>query len=189
MQRHILAIDPGTTESAFVVLREDYVIAKKGKIPNERMLQIVYEFDFDAIVIECMEARTFFNTKGDSTPHKVGNETYETCYWIGRFMEAANRRGLPVQRVTRGEEKSRLIPSRKNKLPPLPKPEPKSPDTKIRASLVRRFAKFDKATGKGRKKCPDVFYGFKTDIWMAFAVGVVYLDREKEETLKRARRG
>lgn len=181
--RNILAIDPGTTQSAYAGMREDYSLIAAADVDNDVVLNLISLGGYDVLVIECMEARTFFNSKNDGKkrpPQKIGNETYETCYWIGRFMEAALRAGMDVQRVTRGEEKSRIIPTKKNKLPPLPEPVPKGTDPQIRAGLIQRFAKFDKRNGRGKAKEKDVFYGFAGDMWSAFAVGVVYLDREKD---------
>lgn len=182
----LLAVDPGTTESAYVGMKSDYEIITKAKVPNEKLLELITLGCYDALVIECMEARTLNVGRADAPPQKIGNETYETCYWIGRYMEAAYRRGMDVHRVTRGEEKSALIPTKKNKLPPLPPPVPKSVDAKIRAGLIRRFAKHDMINGKGKANNRDTFYGFKADMWAACAVGVTYLDRCKKQALKKA---
>jgi len=178
-----LAVDPGTTESAYVVMHEDYSTSAHAKVPNQQLLNLINEGEFQELVIECMESRAPTDKRGNQSV--IGWTTYETCYWIGRFMEAASRRGMPVYRVMRTEEKSRIIPTKKNRLPPLPPPVPDSTDGKIRHGLIARFAKFDKKNGKGRAGCRDTFYGFKADEWSAFAVGVVHLDKLREEALKR----
>ena len=141
----ILAIDPGTKESACVGLRTDYSIITAEKIPNQKVLEMIELGDHEVMVIECMEPRTLNVSKSrvNAPYQRVGDETYETCIWIGRFMEAAYRRGMDVHRVMRSEERRMLIPSRKNKLPPLPEPVPKSVDAQIRAALVQRFAKHE----------------------------------------------
>ena len=179
-----LAVDPGTTESAYCGMNDDYSLRSAAKVPNDKLLQLISLGGYDALVIECMEARTLNVKKPDpdgkpQPPQKVGDETYETCIWIGRFMEAAYRRNMSVHRVYRSEERRTLVPSKQNKLPPLPAPVPKSIDAQVRMALIRRFARHDRKNGKGRKNCPDVFYGFKTDMWNAFAVGVVHLDKVK----------
>ena len=165
-----MAIDPGTTMSAYVVLNDDYSVMAFGKRPNEEVLRFVQHALIDEIVIECMEARHI--ERG-----VIGDETYETCIWIGRFIQAAYSRDIGVNRVYRREERSRLIPSKKNKLPKLPEWAGKSADAQIRASLIQRFAIFDKKNGKGTKDNPDIFYGFSADVWQAYAVGVVHLDK------------
>ena len=181
---HLLAIDPGTTESAYVVMRGDYSPLSHAKVPNDQLLDFVYAGVFDVLVIECMESRAPRDNKGKQ--NVIGWTTYETCYWIGRFMEAAVSRGIPIFRVMRTEEKSRIIPTKKNRLPPLPSPVPRSIDSKIRNGLIARFAKFDKKNGKGKANCKDTFYGFKADEWSAFAVGVVFLDKQREAAVKKA---
>ena len=49
-------------------------------------------------------------------------------------------------------------------------------DKRIKDALVSRFAKGVQNMGKGTKKNPGWFYGFKKDLWQAYAVGITYYD-------------
>lgn len=176
--RVILAIDPGTSKSAYCMMRTDYSIISAAKVDNDDALKLVKIGEYDGLVIECMEARHVQNGV-------IGAETYDTCYWIGRYMQAAIDRGKPVNRVYRADERKRLVPTKKNKLPPHPSTVGQSADAQIRATLIRRFAKHDLKNGKGKAACKDTFYGFHADMWSACAVGVVHLDKQQEEQLRR----
>lgn len=151
----IIAIDPGNIESAYVVLDENYKILDFGKLANEALKFIVKDIEYDHFVIEMIA----------SYGMAVGREVFDTCVWIGQFWESAQ---APIKdKIYRKEEKINLCGSMKAK------------DTNIRQALIDRFAKHDLKNGKGTKKNPDTFYGFKSDIWAAMAVGVTYLDKIK----------
>ena len=148
----ILAIDPGTTESAYVICGEDYKPLYIGKVKNGEMLEIIENYDYDELVIEMIA----------SYGMAVGREVFETCVWIGRFWEASTAQKKSY--IYRKDEKMNLCGSTRAK------------DTNIRVALIDRFAKHDLKNGKGTKQNPDWFYGFKKDIWAAYAVAVMYLD-------------
>ena len=91
----------------------------------------------------------------------VGKEVFDTCVWIGRFVELARLQNIEVEYIYRKDEKMNICHSMKAK------------DSNIRQALIDRFGVV------GTKKNPGWFYGFKADIWSAYAVGITYLDLEK----------
>lgn len=158
----ILAIDPGNIESGYCVL-DGYRPVKFGKIPNDGFKNLFDDlFGCDVAVIEMVE----------SYGMPVGREVFDTVRWIGKFEAYAEKYLMDVEFVTRKEEKLAICHSMK------------ANDATIRQALVDRFAPGTPNHGKGSKKEKGFFYGFKADMWSAFAVGVTYLDRKKEENFK-----
>jgi hypothetical protein len=142
----ILAIDPGNTESAYVLMGEDYKPVKFGKIPNVDMLEEIGWTQMKTkIVIEMIA----------SYGMAVGKEVFDTCVWIGRYTQKC---GGTAEYVYRKDVKLNLCGQTKAK------------DANIIQALKDRFG--DKGTAKQK----GWFYGFKKDIWQAYAVGVTYLD-------------
>lgn len=158
----IIAIDPGTTESGFCVL-EGYKPLRFGKAANEEILESL------SVMRNAKSPEWVVFEMVESFGNAVGQTIFETCVWIGRFMEIATRRGYKCDRVFRSEEKINLCQSRKAK------------DSNIRVALIDRFADHDKKRGKGTKNNPDWFYGFAKDAWMAYAAGVTWIDKKQEE--------
>ncbi len=145
----ILAIDPGSTESAFVFLTDNYDIVHFGKWKNHEVLNRARDGGHDTLVIEMIA----------SYGMPVGAEVFETCVWIGRFIQASN---CKVERLYRKEVKLHLCNSVKAK------------DSNIIQALKDRFG------DKGTKSMPGFFYGFSKDIWQSMAAAVVYIDRQQE---------
>ena len=157
----VLAIDPGNIESAYVLMNDSYEIFQFGKIGNINMFEIIEETMPDIVVIEMVA----------SYGMAVGATVFETVFWIGRFYEASIREWSGCNRVYRKDVKMNLCGQTRAK------------DSNIRRALIDRFAKHDFKNGKGTKKNPDWFYGFKADIWQAYAVGVTYIDSELEKCI------
>ena len=170
MRNKILAIDPGTTESGCVVVEHDgHEISKvlRGeKIANELLLaQLPHYVGSCDIAVEMVA----------SYGMAVGREVFETCVWIGRFMQAAGSlRPADVERsrIYRTDEKSTLCHSQKAK------------DSNIVQALVDRYAYGQPNFGKGTKRAPGFFYGFKKDTWQAMAVAVTYFDTRVRRQLE-----
>ena len=152
----LLAIDPGCDKSAWVIMDSDtYQPVAFGKENNDMLLGRIAEIEADSAVIEMVA----------SYGMAVGREVFETCLWIGRFIEALARVRLLPEQVYRRDEKLALCGDSRAK------------DANIRRALIDRFARHDRKNGKGTKSKPDWFYGFRADIWQAYAVGVTWLDR------------
>lgn len=153
----ILAIDPGDTQSAYCVIdAETYKPYRFDKVDNNDMISIIelYGSIVNKVAIEMVA----------SYGMPVGREVFNTCVWIGRFIQKASGMMLTPDLVYRAQEKLNICKS------------PKANDATIRKALIDRFAKHDLKNGKGTKKNPDWFYNFRADIWAAYAVGVTFLD-------------
>lgn len=160
--KYILAIDPGNVQSAYCLIDEEYRIIEAAKAPNievQQAIDRIAQNDDVEVVIEKVACYGM----------PVGKEVFDTCEWIGRFAEQLHNYwpGYEAKYIYRQEEKKLICHSMT------------AADSNIRRALIDRFAKFDFKNGKGTKKEPDFFYGFKADMWAAFAVGVTYLDKLK----------
>lgn len=133
-----------------------YKPIESGKIKNETLEMGFWnqnQYKIDKLVIEMIA----------SYGMAVGKEVFETCVWIGRFVELARLQNIETEYIYRKDEKMNLCHSMKAK------------DSNIRQALIDRFGPV------GTKKNPGWFYGFKKDIWSAYAVGITYLDMMKLE--------
>lgn len=153
----ILAIDPGNIESAYVIVENDLSkVIEKGKVDNYKLLDLLryWQDKYDWMI-------EYFAIEGiQSYGMAVGKSVFETCYFIGRLIEAGKRDlELKYTMIYRMEEKMCLCHSTKAK------------DSNIRQALIDRFGEV------GTKKNPGYFYGFKKDIWQAFSVCVTFHDK------------
>lgn len=147
----ILAIDPGTTESGWVLLGEDGLPDDFGKSDNRILLDMVADSPADQFVFEMVA----------SYGMAVGAEVFRTCVWIGRFMEAAQVEMDSL--VFRKDVKLHLCGQTRAK------------DANVRQALIDRFGPGkDKAIGK--KASPGPLYGMKADVWQALALAVTVHD-------------
>lgn len=154
----IFAIDPGNRESGYVLADSSLKPIMFGKIDNAELLVVIanlpgndkYKFVIEGIASYGMP---------------VGAEVFETAEYIGyvsRFIEE-NHYVKPVK-IFRKDEKITICHSMK------------ATDATIKQALVDRFAAGMSNYGKGTKKNPGWFYGFKADVWSAYAIAVTYHD-------------
>lgn len=151
----ILAIDPGTHRSAWLVLAGDRPTAF-GIEPNDELVAILrgergIRPDPDVLVIEEI---TSYGTR------PVGRETFQTMRQAGRFEEALH--GVPTVYVPRGSV-ARHFNARG--------------DAGVRAAVIDRFGGKDHAIG--RKAAPGPLYGIHADVWSALALAIAYQEGAK----------
>ena len=153
---NLLAIDPGPVESA-CVLWDGETIRFRYKASNQHILELIETHRMHnqdpKLAIEMIA----------SYGMPVGEAVFETCVWIGRFMQVW---GAEVIRIPRIQVKSHLCHSGK------------ANDANIRQALIDRLGP------PGRKKEPGPTYGLSGDCWAALAVAVTVWDRMASEKSK-----
>lgn len=137
-----LAVDPGTVESGYVLMQGGRVV-QSGVEDNELLLKRVSESGADLLAIEMIA----------SYGMAVGESTFKTCVWIGRFQQAWHS-PKSVRLVFRKDVKLHLCGTYKAK------------DANIRQALI------DKIGPQGKKSAPGPTYGVKSHAWSALAVAV-----------------
>jgi hypothetical protein len=144
----ILSLDPGTTHTAFVQFDQQKIV-DHGHLPNAEIRQILIGREYDRVACEMIA----------SYGMAVGASTFETCVWIGRFIEVAR---VDVELIFRKDIKLFLCGTMRAK------------DANIRQALI------DKIGTQGTKAQPGPTYGIKSHSWAALAVAV-YAAQQKRK--------
>ena len=151
---YTIGIDPGSTESAYVIW-DGREIIDKAKIPNNQLLFLLRSSNtIKEAVIEQIA----------SYGMAVGETVFDTVLWSGRFIQVLKDKEIPVARIKRKEIVVHLCNT------------PKAKDSNVIQALIDRFAKDTPNKGKGTVKAPGFFYGFFKDVWQAFAVTIAWCD-------------
>jgi len=151
----IFAIDAGTFQSAFV--RTDCKkIVSKGIVPNEQLAAMLRNLNkTDRVAIEMIACYGM----------PVGREVFETCLWVGRFIEAyESTHFAKAELVYRREVKMELCGTMKAK------------DANIRQALLDFFPQTGggKTPAIGTKTKQGELYGMKSHMWAALGVAFVF---------------
>lgn len=150
----LLAIDPGDVESALLVYDADTSRPVQWeKVPNGEALSTIVAAAGDGVSVMAVEMIASYGMP-------VGKTTFETCVWIGRFIERweiiSQRRWLQVYRL---DVKMHLCASARAK------------DSNVRQALIDRYGP-GKARAVGLKASPGPLYGLSGDCWSALGVAV-----------------
>ena len=151
----LLAIDPGNIESAYVLYDSEAARPLRfAKLPNHDLLAL---FDED---LEIGAADSFAVEMIASYGMPVGAEVFETCVWIGRFVERYSR-----------EEATRLVYRREVKWHLCGEFYRKAKDAHVRQALLDKFGP-GRELAIGKKASPGPLYGLTGDCWAALGVAV-----------------
>jgi len=180
----LLAIDPGSTQSAWVLYdTETKMPLCWGKEPNEtvriRMTSPYYSRQEIAdnnglighLAIEMVACYGM----------RAGRSLFDTCRWIGRFIEAW---GGPYNLVLR---KSKWGPGADDYMDNGTYPGVcmtmckinTAKDTNIRQAIIDRYGG-TKQAAIGLKATPGPLYGMKADQWAALAVALTWAEHMRE---------
>jgi Holliday junction resolvasome RuvABC endonuclease subunit len=143
----VLGVDPGPRESAFALVSEGYVVLDAGTVGNDDLAALVRRTAPAAVAVESIQ----------SYGMPVGRETFETCYAVGRALQACADLGTPCFLYPRPEYARRLCGVGKVS------------DAVLRQALLLRF-------GGDRKGEPLHRLKGSTDKRSAFAVAVYHRD-------------
>lgn len=147
---NIIAIDPGP-------IRSGWCIYEDGCVKDSAV-------DLNLAVIDLLKLRPTLGTAVAiemiaSYGMAVGKEVFNTCVWIGRFVQASSIEPLLVYRQ---EVKQHICHTAR------------ATDSNIRQALIDRFGG---AEAIGKKKSPGPLYGVKSHMWAALAVAITVADR------------
>ena len=158
----VIGVDPGPTQSAFVVwdgkcvMQHDISQNKELRVDLDQRISRLSTIP-NAVVFEQVE----------SFGMAVGRDVFETVFETGRMFQVV---GSGVgRRMPRREVKMHLCHSMRAK------------DSNIRAALIDRFGG-SKAAAIGLKKTPGPLYGVRSHEWSALAIAVTWYDQHEGET-------
>lgn len=157
----IIAIDPGTEQSAYVIYDGEKPITfgtESNHLIRRRLLQWEHQLP---LVVENVE----------SYGKPVGRETFETVKWIGRFQEIWFPR--PVVFVSRRHAKMWLCNS-----------SSKVTDANVSAALYDKWGG-SRSAAIGTKKQPGPLYGMKGHEFAALAVAVTFTESDQYADIRR----
>lgn len=153
-EKQIFAIDPGPIQSAYCKIDADtYRPLVFDKVDNDLLKERLIDYLHNGGKTVVCEMVSCYG-KG------VGRSIFDTCITIGELNQIVKDvAGMKMTYINRPDVKKNICSQRKAK------------DSDVLRALQSRFG------NKGTKQNPGFFYGFRADIWQAFALGVTYIDK------------
>jgi hypothetical protein len=160
--RIILAIDPGSESSGFVIWNGESIIMA-GVETNPVMLTLIDKMA-TGLGSVCADLLAIENVGHYGTGMPAGKTVFDTCIWIGRFIQKwSERRDDRVQLVLRTTVKTHLCGSVRAK------------DSNV-YQAIRDRREF--IGGKGTKKQPGPLHGVTSHAIQALALAIYIYDHE-----------
>lgn len=154
----ILGVDPGYLQTALVWIADKNEVLRARTLPNEEAREAILK-----IASMGMNGRVLVAIEGiQPMGMVVGAEVFDTCMWVGRFVEVCNAHGIPYWIVYRSQVKVNICGDSRAK------------DPNIRRAIVDRYG--GESAGIGRKASPGPLYEVKGDAWSALAIALTARD-------------
>ncbi len=155
----LIAIDPGPRESAWVRMEADIPLQFAIE-PNEEVLAKLRHQRFPHGAHLAIEMVASYGMA-------VGKDVFNTCVWIGRFIQAW---GGPHTLVYRQDVKLTICH------------DSRARDSNIRQAIIDRYPPTGggKVPQIGTKAKPGPLYGVTKDVWSALAVALTWQEMKKE---------
>ncbi len=148
----VCAIDPGPEKSALVIYNGTSMLNHQV-LDNPQMLEYL-----DGLVMLYDVAIEWITGYGKP----VGNETFHTCRWVGRFQQIAD---VPDRNLIPRREVKRYLCENVT-----------AKDKDVRAALMDRFGGQDSVKKGGR------LHGIAGDCWAALGVAVTWWETVRKVT-------
>lgn len=168
----LVGIDPGSEETGWAIVGDDYSIINAAKVSNQDFLDMIYSFTdiTSPPILVCESIQSYGMTMGKST--------IETCYMIGRIIEASKHMKFEIFLYPRPQYGKAITCG------------PKVNDALIRTALEVRFGSYDPGKKEKRLKNGTIKQAFvpegplhklsgASDKRSAFAVACYFLDQAK----------
>lgn len=144
----VLGIDPGKEKSGYILWdteKERPVLDIAGHIDNKGVMKLIALEVVDLVAIERIRGYGIV----------AGDDTFDTCEWVGAFENEAIHAAKQVCKVPRKDIKKALCGNTTTN------------DKYVRQALIDRFGDV------GTKKNPGPLYGVSGHVWAALACAVV----------------
>ena len=151
MKTVVLGMDPGPVKSGIAVVG-DGAICYVTVLENDAAMDYVRRWAIHAPM--CIESIQSYG-------QRVGQEVFDTCVMIGRFIEVSGDPSM-VRLISRPKIKKHICGSASAK------------DADVREALIEIYGK------SGCKSDPGPTYGIKRDGWAALSVATYAYDHLKE---------